>query len=59
MLQQDQRNIFVREIQVSLDSPVINAFYDLPVVIDCEYTKFVENITVKKWGGGEGVNLKP
>lgn len=39
-------------MQVLLDSRVINAFHDLLVVIDCEYTKFVENINVKKWGGG-------
>ena len=39
-------------MQVLLDSRVINAFHDLLVVIDCEYTKFIENITVKKWGGG-------
>lgn len=33
-----------------LESRVINAFYDLLAVIDCEYTKFTENMTVKKWG---------
>ena len=38
----------MRQVQVPLDSQVINAFYDLPAVIDCEYTKFVENMIVKK-----------
>ena len=40
----------MRQVQVPLDSQVINAFYDLPAVVDCEYTKFAENMTVKKWG---------
>lgn len=48
MLQQDQHNIFVRQVQVSLDSRVINTFYDLPTVIDCEYTKFAKDMTIKK-----------
>ena len=50
MLQRDHRNIFVRQVQVPLDSRVINVFYDLPLVIDCEYTKFAENMTVNRWG---------
>ena len=50
MLHQDQDNIFARQVQVPLDSQVINVFYDLPVVINCEYTKFIENMIVKKWG---------
>lgn len=40
----------MRQIQVPLDSRVINAFHDLPIVINCEYTKFAENVTVKKQG---------
>ena len=48
MLQQDQNNIFVRQVQVPLDSRVINAFYDLPTAVECEYTQFAENMTVKK-----------
>lgn len=50
MLQRDQRNIFVRQVQIPLDSWVINTFCDFPAVIDCEYTKFAEYMTVKKWG---------
>ena len=50
MLQQDQHNIFVWQVQVPLNSRVINVFYDLPPVIDCEYTKFTENMTVNRWG---------
>ena len=50
MLQQDQHNIFAMQVQVPLNSRVINAFYNLPVIIDCEYLKFVENMSVKKWG---------
>ena len=50
MLQQDQHNSFVWQVQVPLNSRVINVFYDLPPVIDCEYTKFAENMTVNKWG---------
>lgn len=48
LLQQDQRNIFLRQVQVPLDSRVFNAFYDLPTVVDCEYTQFAENMTMKK-----------
>lgn len=48
MLQRDQCNIFVRQVQVLLNSRIINAFYNLPPMIDCEYTKFIENMTVKK-----------
>lgn len=36
------------KIQVLLDSRAINVFYDLPPLIDCEYNKFVESMTVKK-----------
>ena len=50
MLQQDHNNIFVRQVQVPLDSRVINAFYDLPTAVECEYTQFAENMTVKKQG---------
>ena len=50
MLQQDQRNIFIRQVQVPLDSRVINVFYYLPTAIECEYTQFAENMTIKKWG---------
>lgn len=50
MLQRDQRNIFVRKVQKPLDSWVINTFCDLAAVIDYEYTKFVEYMTIKKWG---------
>lgn len=32
-----------------LESRVINAFYDLLDVIDCEYTKVAQNMIVKKW----------
>lgn len=37
MLQHDQRTIFVRQVQVPLDFRVINVFYDLPPMIECEY----------------------
>lgn len=37
-------------MQVTLDTRVINAFYDLPPMIEYKYTKFDENMTVKKWG---------
>lgn len=37
-------------MQVTLDTRVTNAFYDLPPMIECEYTKFAENMTMKKWG---------
>lgn len=50
MLQWDQYNFLVRQVQVPLDSRLINAFYDLPIVIECEYTQFAENMTVKKQG---------
>ena len=50
MLQQNQRHVFVRQVQVSYNSRVINAFYDLLTTIECEYTQFVENMTMKKWG---------
>ena len=36
MLQQDQHTIMVRNVQVSLNSRVINAFYNLPSDIDYE-----------------------
>ena len=38
------------QVQVPLDSRVINAFYNLHAIIDCEYLKFAENMSVKKWG---------
>lgn len=41
------------------NSRVINAFYDLRTVVECENTKFNKNMTVKKWGtvlGSEWMN---
>ena len=49
LLQQNQHNIFVKQVQVPLDSRVINAFYDLPTAVECEYTQFAKNMMVKKW----------
>ena len=49
MLRQDQHKIMVRNVQVSLDPRVINAFYNLPSDIDCEHSKMVEYIIDKKW----------
>ena len=46
MLQQDQHNIFVTQVQVPLDSRVINTFYNLPAIIDCEYLKFAQNMSI-------------
>lgn len=40
MLQRDQPNIFVRQVQVPLDSQFIKAFYDLPAVINYAATCF-------------------
>ena len=37
MLQQDQRTIMVKNVQVPLDLKVINAFYNLPFDMDFEY----------------------
>ena len=37
----------VRNVQVPLDPRVINAFYNLPSDIDCEYPTIVENMTAK------------
>lgn len=48
VLQQDQHNVFVRQVQVPLNSRVINAFYDLATAVECEYTKFAEKMTIKK-----------
>lgn len=48
LLQQDQHNVFVRQVQVPLNSRVINALYDLATVVECEYTKFTEKMTIKK-----------
>ena len=40
----------MRQVQIPLDSQVVNAFNDLLAVFDCEYTKFAENMIIKKWG---------
>ena len=48
-LRQDQCIIVVRNVQVPFDPRVINAFYNLPYDIDCEYSEMVENMTAKKW----------
>ena len=37
LLGQDQRTIWVRNTLVPLDSRAINAFYNLPSNVDCEY----------------------
>lgn len=49
MLQQDQHTVIVKNVQVALDRRLINAFYNLPYDIDCEYLNMVENMTAKKW----------
>ncbi|KAH9802215.1 hypothetical protein KPL71_001288 [Citrus sinensis] len=45
----DQHNIWVRNTLVLLDSRVINAFYNLPAEITCEYAKLCDKLTPKKW----------
>ncbi|KAH9779814.1 hypothetical protein KPL71_007852 [Citrus sinensis] len=45
----DQHNIWVRNTLVPLDSRVINAFYNLPAEITCEYAKLRDKLTPKKW----------
>ncbi|KAH9792490.1 hypothetical protein KPL71_004147 [Citrus sinensis] len=45
----DQHNIWVRNTLVPLDSHVINAFYNLPTEINCEYAKLLDKLTPKKW----------
>ena len=45
----DQHNIWVRNTLVPLDSRVINAFYNLPAEITCEYAKLRDKLTQKKW----------
>ncbi|KAH9770207.1 hypothetical protein KPL71_012301 [Citrus sinensis] len=45
----DQHNIWVRNTLVPLDYCVINAFYNLPVEITCEYAKLRDKLTPKKW----------
>lgn len=48
LLGKDQRTIWVINTLVPLDPRVINAFYNLPSDIDCEYSKMVESMTPKK-----------
>ena len=43
----DQHNIWVRNTLVPLDSHVINAFYNLPAEINCEYAKLLGKLTPK------------
>ena len=45
----DKHNIWVRNTLVPLDSRVINAFYNLPAEITCEYAKLHDKLTPKKW----------
>ena len=45
----DQHNVWVRNTLVPLDSRVINAFYNLPAEIACEYAKLRDKLTLKKW----------
>ena len=45
----DQYNIWVRNTLVPLDSRVINAFYNLPTEITCEYAKLRDKLTPKTW----------
>ena len=45
----DQHNIWVRNTLVLLESRVINAFYNLPTEINCEYAKLRDKLTPKKW----------
>ena len=47
MLRHDQRNIWVKNSLVPLDTRVINAYYNLPANIECEYSKLVANLTDK------------
>ena len=44
-----QHNIWVRNLFVLLDSRVINAFYDLPVEINCEYAKLLDKLNPQRW----------
>lgn len=39
-------------MQVPLNSRAINAVYDLPAAVECEYIKFTKNMMEKKLGGG-------
>ena len=39
----------VRNTLVPLDSRVINAFYNLPAEINCEYAKLRDKLTPKSW----------
>ena len=45
----DQHNIWVRNTLVPLDSRVINAFYNLPAEINCEYAKLLDKLTPQRW----------
>ena len=45
----DQHHIWVRNTLVPLDSYIINAFYNLPAEINCEYAKLRDKLTPKKW----------
>ena len=45
----DQHNIWVRNTLVPLDSRVINAFYNLPAEINCEYAKLLGKLIPKQW----------
>ena len=44
-----QHNIWVRNSLVPLDSRVINAFYNLPAEINCEYAKLLDKLTPQRW----------
>ena len=44
-----QHNIWVRNSLVPLDSRVINAFYNLPAEVNCEYDKLLEKLTPQRW----------
>ena len=43
-----QHNIWVRNSLVPLDSRVINAFYNLPAEINCEYAKLLNKLTPQR-----------
>ena len=48
LLSPGQHNIWVRNSLVPLDSRVINAFYNLPSEVNCEYAKLLDKLTPQR-----------
>ena len=44
-----QHNTWVKNSLVPLDSRVINAFYNLPSEVNCEYAKLLDKLTPQRW----------